>query len=153
VLSWLFLIFRDKWRDARIILQKCPWKSIYKRYWYYTTHGYLMCNKFSTRYYLNISMWFWVQNLFGKIWPPKPYTWRVFLHHGLIWRKNGSDTRMTFSTHKQKSLLKYPLFGGTAHKICMTCMFRCADTIMLRKTPARTTIEPCTFLVITRQPL
>jgi len=29
--------------------------------------------------------------------------------------------------------LKNPLFGGTVHEICMLCMFRCADTILLRK--------------------
>jgi len=56
--SMTFLIFRDKWNGARVILQKCPWKSIYKKYGCYTTHGFLVCNKFWAYYYLNISMWF-----------------------------------------------------------------------------------------------
>jgi len=59
--------------------------------------------------------------------------WRVFLHHDLMWRKNGSKTRMTFSMHKQNILSKNSLFGGTVHKICIICMFCCADTILLRK--------------------
>jgi len=28
---------------------------------------------------------------------------------------------------------KNPRFGGTVRKMCMICMFRCADTILLRK--------------------
>jgi len=37
--------------------------------------------------------------------------WRVFVHSYLIWRKNGSKTRMTFSVHKQKFPSKNPLLG------------------------------------------
>jgi len=99
---------------------------IYRKPGYYTAQAYLMCKKFWVPYYLNISTWFQVQNMFGRIWPRRPYKWRAFLHHDLIWRKNGSKTRMMFSTHKQK-----PRFGGTVYKICMLCMFRCAD--LLRK--------------------
>jgi len=43
---------------------------------------------------------------------------------------------MLFSTHKQKIPSipsKKSLFGGTLDKICMICMFRCADNILLRK--------------------
>jgi len=29
--------------------------------------------------------------------------------------------------------VKSPFFGGTLHKICMICIFRCADKILLRK--------------------
>jgi len=79
---------------SRAISQKYPRKPIHRNCGCCTTHGYLMCSKFWTPYSLNISM----QN-----WPPISYTWRVFLHHHLIRRKNGSNTRMTFSTHKQKS--------------------------------------------------
>jgi len=39
---------------------------------------------------------------------------------------------MTFYTAKQKKHLKSH-FCGSVHKICMMCMFRCADTILLRK--------------------
>ena len=62
-----------------------------------------------------------MQNVFDQTWPPKPYVWRVFLHHDLILirRKNGSKTRMTFSTRKQNSPLKNTLLGITVHKICM----------------------------------
>jgi len=35
---------------------------------------------------------------------------------------------MTFSTHKQKNLV-----GDTVDKICIIYMFRCTDTILLRK--------------------
>ena len=59
----------------------------------------MTCNKFCAPWYFNISTWFWVQNMFDQVWPPKPYIWRVFLHQDLIWRKR---TRMAFSTHKQK---------------------------------------------------
>ena len=60
---------------------------------------------------------------------------RVFLQflHDLIWRKNGSKTRMTYSTHKRKFLSKNPLFEGTVYKICMLCTFRLAETILLWK--------------------
>jgi len=40
---------------------------------------------------------------------------------------------MTFSTHQQEIPSKRTPFGGTLHKICMICMFRCADNILLRK--------------------
>ena len=37
VLPWLFLIFRDGQFGARVILQKCPWTPMYRKYRYYTT--------------------------------------------------------------------------------------------------------------------
>jgi len=48
-------------------------------------------------------------------------------------KKKGSETRITFSAHKQKFPSENPLLGGTVYKICMLCMFRCADTILLWK--------------------
>jgi len=39
-------------------------------YGYHTTHGYLICIKFSS---FNMSMQFSVQNQFGQVWPPIPY--------------------------------------------------------------------------------
>jgi len=68
--------------------------------------------------------------MFRQIWPPKPCMWRVFLYHDLIWGKNGFETHVTFSTHKQKFPSKTFHFRGTLYKICMLCVFRCADTIL-----------------------
>ena len=50
-----------------------------------------------------------------------------------LYEKNGSNTCMTFSTHKQKIPSKTSLFWCTLHKVCMICTFCCADTILLRK--------------------
>jgi len=69
------------------------------------TIGYLMCSKFWTPYYLNISM-----QSANPVWPDM-ITETLYVKS----LKNGSNMRMTFSTHKQKSPLKNPLFGGTVH--------------------------------------
>jgi len=78
---------------------KISLKAYLQKIWVLYHLGYLMCSKFWAPYYLNISMWFEVQNVFGQIWPSISCMWRVFLHYDLIRR---SKTRMTFSTHKQK---------------------------------------------------
>ena len=74
-----------------------------------------------------------MQNVLCRIRHRKPYMWRVDLHHVLVCRKNGSKTGTTFSTHKWKFPSKKQLFGGTVHNICMLCVFRCADPILLWK--------------------
>ena len=50
VFPWLFLIFREKWNGARVISQTSPWKPMYRKLGYYTTLGYLICNKFCAPY-------------------------------------------------------------------------------------------------------
>ena len=127
MLPWLFLSFRDKWNGARVILQKCSWNPIYRISGYYNTHGYLMCSK---------------SEHFNAVWSAKPI-WPDMTTNTLYVKSLPTpwlDVKKTDLAHawrfrrtNKKSPLKYPLFGGTLHKICMTCTFRCADTILLRK--------------------
>jgi len=99
-------------------------ESLYARmYGYYTTQGYLMCRQKLT-FHCNFKC---------KICLAR------YDHQYLICEessntmtrseKNGSNTCMTFSTHKQKfPSKKAPFIGGTLTKICMICTFRWADT-------------------------
>ena len=52
---------------------------------------------------------------FGQIWPGKPYTWRVFLHHDLIWKKADLKRAWHFQ-HTKKFPSKNPHFGDTTQK-------------------------------------
>ena len=128
MLPWLFLIFRDKWNGAGVILQKCPWKPIYIKLGYYTNQGYLMGSKFWAPHYL---MWFQVQNVFGQIWPRKPFM--KSLPTPRLDMTKQTDLAWRFLRTNKNSPLKNPLFGCTVLKICMICMFRCADKILLWK--------------------
>jgi len=111
-------------------VNKCPLKPINGHLGRSTTQGHLMhILRILLPSHFNVQ----VQNGFGWIWPRKPYMRRVCPRHDLILRKNGSETRMKFSMHKLKSPLKKQFFGGTVYEMCMQCMFRCADTILLWK--------------------
>jgi len=123
--SMTFPNFQREMEWCQSILQKCPWKPIQEIYGYCSTHGHLMFSKFRTLCQVNNSMQFYVQNLFGQIWPPIPCMWSL----PTLWldMKKRSTTCTTFSTHKQKSSVKSPFYGGTVHKISMRCMYRCTD--------------------------
>jgi len=50
-----------------------------------------------------------------------------------LYEKTDLTPALRFLRKNKKSPIKSPFFGGTLHKICMICMFRCADKILLRK--------------------
>ena len=81
----------------------------------------MTCSEFCAPYYLNISMWFLVQNVFGQIWHRKPYMWRVFYSYTMSCSEEKTILQPAWGflrTNKNSHLIKH-VFGATVHKICM----------------------------------
>jgi len=136
VFQWIFLIFRDKWNGVKVSLQKFPWKPTVYRKSGVILPGVSWCViNFVNLTTLTFQCDFKCKTCLANMTFDHRNLIREESSYTMTWyeEKNGSQTPMTFSKHKHKLPSKNFPFGGTVYKICMLCMFRCADTIFLWK--------------------
>ena len=130
---WLFLIFRDKWNGARIILQKCPWKLIYRKLgtivlprvtWCVANFLHLITLTFQCAFKCKTCL---VKYDLGNVICEEPSYTMTWYERKRVW--NAHEVLYT----QTKIPIRKIHFWGKGHKICRLCMFRSADTILLQK--------------------
>jgi len=125
VFPWLFLIFRDKWNGASVILQKCPWKLIIPTRVTWCVRNFVHFTNITFQWDFNCKMCLAKYDHRNLVCEESSYTMTPYDEKTVLkcaWR---------FVRIIKNSPMKYPHFGGKVYKICMLCMFCCIDTILL----------------------
>ena len=132
VFPWVFLIFRDSGMVPKLLYKDVP-DSLYIENmgttlpmvtWCVTNVGHLTALTFQCNFKCKTCL--------------AKYDHRKLMceqsSYTMTWYEEKTNLQRAWrflSTNKDSPIKK--LLGGTVHKICMLCMFRCADTIWLWK--------------------